>query len=55
MIYATDLICNVYTSNDKKIFYVNKDVCLISKHLKKALEEGLKDNTADPNDPAASA
>ena len=31
-------------SSDNKIFYVNKDVCKISKHLTQAIEAPMKES-----------
>ena len=54
--YPYHEICNSYLylcSNDKQIFYVNKDVCMISKHLTKCLESGMKESAAAPELDAA--
>ena len=31
-------------SNDKQKFYVNKDVCLVSRHLQNAMSSGFKES-----------
>ena len=37
-------------SSDNKIFYVNKDVCKISKHLTQAIEAPMKESTDENNE-----